>query len=406
MVDVLLIISSAIEACCARPFVHGCDQARATYCFNSGGDCLSYVESLPDSASVIALVDSRIRDISPLNLVNALRTTHEHLQAIIVVASNDTEVTQRAMLAGACSAVYESCGEKDLDTLITKVVKSSLFRRSSPPTKHSDAEGDGCAVVVASARGGSGKTYVSTLLAATMARAHKETLLLDGDIQFSDLGLLFPQSQPIDRALLEDLGSRKASSLRGLAYHIVDRLNLIRFDASPLHSEVLASKVVTVVRMCRRCFDATIINTGGFWSLYQSNLLESCNCIVVTCDHTLAGIKATQQLLTYFDQLRIPLAQVIIVISRFNKRGIALKDIEETLGSIPIVTIAEFPAEARMSLDAGQPQRVLEEFDAISESCLILAERISEMTGMPLRGTRDFAEQFNRRGWLQRVFAR
>ena len=386
--------------------MHGCDQAQATYCFNSGGECLSYVETLPETASVIAIVDSRIRDISSLNLVNALRMTHAFLQAIVVVSSDDKEVTQRAMFAGACSAVFETCGEQDLNNLITKVAKSSLFRRSTANHASDATTPQGCAIAVVSARGGSGKSYLASLLAATLARAHKETLLLDGDIQFSDLGLLFHKSETVDITTIEGLAVRNASTLRGLAYHVADRLNLIRFDASPLRSDTLASKVMGAVRLCRFCFEATVINTGGFWSLFQTNLLESCNCIIVTCDHTLAGIKATKQLLDYFEHLHVPLAQVLVVVTRFSKRGIALQDIEATLGSIPVITLGELDNDACISMEAGQPTRVLNESDAVAESFTIIAERISEMTGMPLHGIREFDAQIRRGGLLSRVFGR
>jgi Flp pilus assembly CpaE family ATPase len=160
------------------------------------------------------------------------------------------------------------------------------------------------------------------------------------------------------------------------------------------------------VRVCRRSFEATIVNTGGFWSLFQSNLLESCNCIVVTCDHSLAGIKATQELLGYLQQLQVPLARVVVLITRYHKRGVALHDITTTFDPTPVFTLASLGPEACISMDAGQPLQVLEEFDAIAESFMVLAERISEMTGIPLRGTRELAAQMSRRGWFSRIWSR
>jgi len=405
VVDVLLIVSSAIERCCARPFVHGCALARATYCFSSGGDCISYVQTLPETTSIIVIVDKNMRDISSLNLVNTLRTMHPRLQVIVVLSRSGADMTERAMLAGACSAVYDTCSEKDLGAVITKIVRSSLFRRrdEAPSTKDDYLEGGG-AVAVVSARGGSGKTYLSTLLAATFSRCHKDTLLLDADIQFSDLGLLFRKSTALDVSVIEELPSLDTASLHGLAYPIRENFGLLRFDATPLHSDTLGSKVTAAVRTCRKRYEALVINTGGFWSMFQSNLLESCNCVVVTTDHSLAGIKATQNLLKHFEQLHLPLAQVIVAVNRFSKRGIALPDIEASLGSVQVVTLAPFPQDACISIDAGQPLRALEEFDGIAESCMVLAERISMMTGMPLHGCKEFDAQIGRRTWLQKAF--
>jgi len=405
MVDVLLIVSSAIEDCCARPFVHGCVLARATYCFSSGGDCISYVQTLPETTSIVVVVDTRIRDISSLNLVNSLRMAHPCLQAIVVVPRDGGDMTDRAMLAGACSAVYDTCSKRDLETVITKIVKGNLFRRSDGAIIKEDNEtGGGHAVAVVSARGGSGKSYLSTLLSATFSRCHKDTLLLDADIQFSDLGLLFHKSRALDASVIEELSSLDTASLHGLAYPIRENLGLIRFETTPFHSEALGSKVTAAVRSCRKKYEATVVNTGGFWSLFQSNLLESCNCVVVTCDHSLGGIKATRQLLAHFEQLHIPLAQVIVVVNRYSKRGVAFHDIEKTLGSIQVVSLESFPQDACTSMDAGQPLRVLEEFDGIAESCMVLAERVSMMTGMPLHGCQEFDAHIGQRSWVQKVF--
>ncbi|MCL2818555.1 MAG: P-loop NTPase [Actinomycetia bacterium] len=406
MVDVLLIVSSAIERSCARPFVHGCDHARATYCFRSGTECITYVSSLPEATSIIALVDSVISDISSLNLVDALKKLHPGLQAVVVIAKSDEDITQRAMLAGACSAVYESCSQDDLDTLLTKVVKSSLFRPLATQSSASDEYESGAAIAVASARGGSGKSYLSSLIAATLSRAHKETLLLDADIQFSDLGLLFHKSDVIDLETIAELPSMDKAALHGLAHYVARHLDLLRFDATPLYSDMLASKATATVRSCRNCYEATVINTGGFWSLFQSNLLESCNCIVVTCDHTLPGVLATASLLSYFEELHVAAAKVLVVVTRYSKRGVSLHDIESKLQASSVITLPPFPTDACASMDAGQPIRVLEEFDAIAAPLSVLAERISVMTGLALHGTREFDAQISRRGWFQKVFAR
>jgi pilus assembly protein CpaE len=339
-------------------------------------------------------------------MVDALRSMHPRLQTIVVVATDDGGITQRAMLAGACSAVFETCSQRDLEIAITKVEKSAQFKSViREDTRHDEAaKMKGSAVAVISARGGSGKSYLATLLAATLARVHLDTLLLDGDIQFSDLGLLFQKSEPLDSTMAQGFSTLDQASIRGMAYPIDKRLHLLRFESSPLTSDVLASKVSSAVRTCRQTFDATVINTGGFWSLFQSNLLESCNCIVVTCDHTLAGIRATRQLLAHLDQLHVPLASVIVAVNRFQKRGVSLHDIESILKTSQIMTLGTFPQDACISMDAGQVFQVLDEYDGVAESCMVLAERISMMTGMSIHSTQEFDVQFSRVGLLQRVF--
>jgi hypothetical protein len=100
----------------------------------------------------------------------------------------------------------------------------------------------------------------------------------------------------------------------------------------------------------------------------------------------------------------VPLASVIVVVNRFQKRGLPLHDIESMLKTSQIVKLGMFPSDACISMDAGQVTQVLDEFDGIAESCIVLAERISMMTGMSLHGTQEFDVQFNRVGLLQRVF--
>ena len=366
---------------------------------------MSYVESLPQTSSVIVIVDTAVRDISPLNLVDALRMLHPRLQIIVVLSSDDARLTQRAMLAGACSAVYDTCNRQDLETVITKVVNSSLFSRNGlSAVRSTEVEEKGTALAIVSARGGSGKSYLASLLSATLSRVRKRTLLLDTDIQFSDLGLLFSKSEPLDIDTARKLHTLDAPSLHGLAYVVGEDFSLLRFSATPEYSDTLGAQAVLCIQACRQAYEAVVINTGGFWTLFHSAILESCGCIVVTCDHSLVGIKATQQLFSHFKHLHIPLAQVLVVVNRYQRRGIPLPDIEAALGVSQVAVLGTFPPDACTLIESGQPLRALDEFDEIEESCMVIAERIAMMTGLPLHGCRELDARIQHVGLLQRIF--
>jgi len=126
--------------------------------------------------------------------------------------------------------------------------------------------------------------------------------------------------------------------------------------------------------------------------------------VVVTCDHSLAGVRATKQLLEHLEHLHIPLAQTIVVVNRYHKRGVALHDIEKALGVSQVLSMGTFPLDACTTINSGKPTQALEEFDGIAESCMVLAERISMMTGLSLHGYQEFDVCRDHVGWLQKVF--
>jgi hypothetical protein len=57
-------------------------------------------------------------------------------------------------------------------------------------------------------------------------------------------------------------------------------------------------------------------------------------------------------------------------------------------------------------MDAGQPLEVLEEFDSIVESMMVVAEKVSEITGLPLHGVQSIDAGMRHKSWLQRIWGR
>ena len=408
MVDILLIVSSNPEQCSAYTLVHDCDIARSVYHFSKGTDCLGYVESLPKETTILAIVDSNLDDLGSRNVVNALHLAHDRMRVVAVLDDGDAdeykESVNKAMLAGARCVIRKDCSLDDLKSTITKVNRSERFESTEAEEITDPGKGTGVRVAVISARGGSGKSYVSTLLAATLARNAKRTLLLDADIQFSDLSLMFDAIEPISAHDMQGIGAMKPEVFAALGSDIKESLKLLRFETSPELAETFAAGLHPMLGLCTHSYDATVVNTASFWTLFQSALLEECDCIVVVSDHRLPGIKATQKLNELLDRLQIPTAKRLYIINEYRKPGLSLYDIEQALGCEQAFMLPCASREFCAVVDAGNPFRALDESDEFAYEFLKIAEAVALITGLPLHDTQAMQKRVDQGGWMRRIF--
>lgn len=406
--DMVVVASSNLEMCPAKTLFSGTSIASKVVHQNSAQDCLRYMKTQPVDTSIAVVVDSAIRDVSSLNLVDALRIARPQTHLVIVLDKGDKDTIEHAMLAGARSAVYATCTQEDLETAISKVVHA----HASTDTQHSLVQRGGersrglpnTRISVISARGGVGKSTISAGFAYVVGTLQKQVMLLDGDLQFGDLGFMFDKTRPISISEFLNIPSMKPSAISMLSYRLGENLSLLRCTPGPEQAELVAYSMGAIIDSLADSHELVVINTGGFWTLYQVSILEHSDAILCVLDQSVAGIHATQALLNCLAKLKIPAARCIGVVNKFEKKGLSLNEISAALGAMTVVAVPHGREDFSALIDTGALHAAMEENNEVFESISRVVERVSSITDLQINDASLLSHRIDQVGWFRRMF--
>lgn len=395
----MVVVSSRPFDVLGRLFVDA-DCNKSVMRCETGGQCLRLVQGLSTNQPVIVIVDSNIKDISPINLVDAIRQHRPHAGIVLVLDAVDEGIVKRAMLAGARSAVLRTCTYEELTTAIRRVEQSVSVAHSSIKKPDDLAGGSvkaGTIVSVVSARGGVGKSTVAMLTAHEFASRGARVALLDADIQFGDLGNAYNDVQALELSEIERGGNYLKAHYRDA--QVSDNLCIIRLNALPEHSETLAAHIPNILRELRLDYDVVVVNTGAFWTLIHANILDLSTVAICLLDNTVPGVRSAQKLQGTIEKLDVPESKCIYVCNKFSREGLTVADIQSSLGQSSVATIPPLEHKIRLYLDAGNVQDALYASRVLGESISLLIERIALVGGVSIRGMFPLEKDESRKFW-------
>lgn len=196
----------------------------------------------------------------------------------------------------------------------------------------------GRVVTVFSPKGGTGKTVLTTNVAAYLASRRKRTLLIDLDLQFGDAAIMLgldPKKTLHD--LVETPGDLDPGKLAAFTTRHRSGLDILAAPLLPEQAEsVTEHKVLQVVEVARQAYDMVCIDTSPFFYGPMLALLRPSDELLVLCGLDVPTIKNVRLSLRTLELLGYPGAQVHIVLNRVAADlGIDAGDVEKALG-VPV----------------------------------------------------------------------
>ena len=418
MLDVLTLVSSDKRFPLELTSLMASGEVRLVHTFRTGSECLRAL-SLDDLASRrLVLIDNLVSDISPANLCDAIRLAHPNLSIVMVVEQDDVEGVQRAMLAGAKATISRQASVVELTCVLERVVETALQHDSQlfAQTGHggglsgfhsgqnyAGSYGDygqrAVLVPFIGARGGAGRSSLSSSLAYLAAEAHIDTALIDFDLQFGDLSFLFGATGQqvaacntfkqdesyalrgdVDLfAFLEEAAQgrsqlRRAESLRKFGRQLAPNLRLYAPRAVPEKTESLAQLLPAALERLRCEHELLLINTGAYWTLFHSELIEQSDLAICVLDQSVVGVRATIELRELCRRLGIPASRLLFVMNRAQKTGLRPQDIADVLLAERVFCIHDAGEEFSALFDAGDFAQLLHQTSFMAELYEILDE--------------------------------
>jgi Flp pilus assembly CpaE family ATPase len=308
----------------------------------------------------------------PAGEVAAIR---EHTRSPIILVASGAEAA--AMLEDALATdVSDVLLLPQLTHNVVFAIRKAAHARRQVET----AVHRGRVITVFSPKGGTGKTVVSTNLAAAFSqREGKRSLLLDLDLQFGDSAIALgiePEKTIYD--LVVAPGELDVEKLAGYVSRHPSGLDILAAPMRPEDAELVTeAKIVSLLEVVRSSYDTIVVDTSPFFHGPMLATLDRTDELLVLCGLDVPTLKNVRIALQTLEMLSFPTKRIRYVMNRVNANvGLKTHEVEE---SLKVKVASELPMDRRVQVcvNRGEPIVLAEPRTDFSKALAALAEMVS-----------------------------
>jgi pilus assembly protein CpaE len=268
-------------------------------------------------------------DPGQLGVRTEVQILREHTAAPIVLLASaaSPELLEEALQAGVSDVLVVP---QMLDTVSFAVQKASQNGRGheGEPAAHR-----GQVITVFSPKGGTGKTVMSTSLAAAAARHGKRVLVVDLDLQFGDASMMLgltPKTTIFD--LVQAPGELDGEKLTGYTARHATGLHVLPAPLEPEKADAVGeSKVAEILDVARATYDVVVLDTSPFFYGPLLATLDPTDRLLVLCGLDAPTMKNVRLGLRTLELLSYPSERIDLVLNRVVPNGNVTKQQVETV---------------------------------------------------------------------------
>lgn len=328
--------------------------------------------------------------------IEALADAAPNTPAIVYSSLADANSVRRAMVAGARDYLIKPVKPDDLSRAIYGILEQEERKRLRLTGQDEEPTARGTIITVFGAKGGIGKTTISTNLATSLVKiTGANVCLVDMDTRFGDV------------AIMMDIAVE--TSIADLAKHIdeLDREGIRDFLAkhhtglyilpAPLHPtewrNLTPQHIEKIVDLLAQTHDYVIIDTPGTFNELIATTLEMASLILLITSMDIASIKDTALALEMLRAASVPEEKVKLTINHSTAaNSLREEDVERVL-EYEVFWQVPYDLAVSSSTQLGQPVVLSKPYARVSRSITELAHALT--------GTRP-----QKRGFLDRFLGK
>ena len=339
-------------------------------------------------------------------LASTFRAVRPEVGVVLVRDVVDAVVLTEALRAG----VREVVSSSDLAGLLEAVSRtekvSHALAHLGPSAEPAAEVALGRVVTVFSAKGGCGKTTISTNLGAALAdKGRRSVVIVDLDLAFGDVAIalqLFPSHTIADAVSLGEK-NLDIGGLQALLTPHSPGLTTLVAPVEPGAAETIPASLVTrIIEVLRENFDFVVIDTPPAFDDQVLAAFDLSDTVVLLATLDIPALKNLKLTLETLELLNYPRERWKIVLNRSDSKvGLAVSEVEKTLRT-PITAQIPSSRDVPASINRGVPIMLDDPKHAVSVAIREFAERdiaagastVAAKVPQPLRN--------DRRGFLRR----
>ena len=249
---------------------------------------------------------------------------------------DDLDTVRQAMLAGARDFLVMPVDVERLGASILSVLESEERKRLRLAGESQSLGASGLVIAVFSAKGGVGKTTVTTNLGVALSKEMGQSVVLvDADTGFGDIAPMLdlkPERTIMD--LLRDVDGVERDALTDYLTLHESGLSVLAAPADSLQwRSVPQEQLRKVIGMLAKRFDIVLIDTAGALSDVGMTTLEESGIVLWITSPDFSSINDSAQGLRALRQLSYPEARIRLMLNDlYVDDGVRPEKIEQALG--------------------------------------------------------------------------
>jgi pilus assembly protein CpaE len=231
-----------------------------------------------------------------LQTVESLADAAPHVATVVYSTMSHADAVRRAMVAGARDYLVQPVQPEELARSIHCVLEQEERRRMRLSGETAQTAARGTVITVFGAKGGIGKTTISTNLATSLVRTTGSTVaLIDMDTRFGDVAIMMDVA--VEQSIA-DLARRVDELDRELVRdYLVRHHSGAMILPAPLHPtewrNLTPQHIEKIIRLLAQSFDYVVIDTPGTFNELIAVTLEEASMILLVTSMDIASIKDT-----------------------------------------------------------------------------------------------------------------
>ena len=338
-----------------------------------GIEAVSLAKETEPDVIAIAVEEPVVRALQTVEAVADLLP-----QSPIVAYSSIKDPTsiRKAMLAGVADYLVTPVREEDLINSIHGVLAQEERRRARIAGEMDEPVACGTVLTVFGAKGGIGKTTISTNLAtAIVQKTGQSVALVDLDTRFGDVAILMdiPVERSIaDLALPEEEINREM--LQDCLYTHNTGVTILPAPVRPTDwRNVHAGHIERVVTLLAQTYDYVILDTPGTFNDIVARALELATMVLLVATVDMASLKDTLLAIDMLRSWNFPQEKVKLVINSTNEAtNVQPQEVKRMLGRDVFWSIP-YDRNISTSTQLGMPVVVAKPTTKAAESLVELA---------------------------------
>jgi pilus assembly protein CpaE len=255
---------------------------------------------------------------------------------IIVYSSlSDAASVRRAMVSGARDYLVKPPRPEELARAIYSVLEQEERRRTRMTGETASTAARGTVITVFGAKGGIGKTTISTNLATALAKNTNSSLaIIDMDTRFGDVAIMM---DVVVEFSIADVGRNIDTVDREtIRDYLVRHSSGVQILPAPLHPTEWGAlhrhHIAKVIELLSQTHDYVIVDTPGAFNELVATALEAADIILLITSMDIASIKDTALALEMLRAASVSEDKVKLIINHStSSNSLRAEDVERVL---------------------------------------------------------------------------
>lgn len=322
-----------------------------------GVEAHSLVDDVQPDCALVGLEEPVARG---LQTIESLYAAFPSLPIIVYSSLADGGSVRRAMLAGARDYLSQPLDSELVANSIRMVMTQEEHRvnRQSGQAVSTPVAAGGTVITIFGAKGGIGKTTVSTNLASALVKeTNSSVALVDMDTRFGDVAIMM--DIPVDHNIADLTRRIDTIDRTNIKDYLVPHSSGVGILPAPSHpgdwNVVTPDHIEQVVRLLAQTHDFVILDTPGTFNEMVAAALEMATVVLLVTSMDVASIKDTVLALNILRSWNFPREKVKLIINHSNvANSVKDKDIVRTL-EYDVFWQVPYDPTVTKSTQLGQP---------------------------------------------------